>query len=80
MQLTLNQVSFPILSMDTGSIIVLATAILTLVSAALGAKYWAKVKQLLKLLDEIIAAAEDDKVSEEEFQKIVADAKQLVNA
>lgn len=49
--------------------------------AVLGAKYKqgkGKAKQLLDLLNAIIEAAEDDKVTEEEFQKIVADAKVLL--
>jgi len=47
--------------------------------AVLGAKYkQGKGKQLLDLLNAIIEAAEDDKVTEEEFQKIVADAKALL--
>jgi hypothetical protein len=64
--------------MDATSISVLASAILALVSTGIGAKYWTKVKQLLGLLNEIIAAAEDDKISEEEFQDIVAKAKALL--
>jgi hypothetical protein len=66
------------LNMDATSISVLASAILALVSTGIGAKYWTKVKQLLGLLNEIIAAAEDDKISEEEFQDIVAKAKALL--
>ena len=47
--------------------------------AVLGAKYkQGKGKQLLDLLNAIIEAAEDDKVMEEEFQKIAADAKALL--
>ena len=49
--------------------------------AVLGAKYKqgkGKAKQLLDLLNAIIEAAEDDKVTEEEFQKIVVDAKALL--
>ena len=66
--------------MDSGSIVAVATAILTVVSVFLGAKYrkWLEKGRLFaKLFDKIIAAAEDDKVSEEEFQQIVADAKKV---
>ena len=66
--------------MESGSIVAVATAILTIVSVLLGAKYrkWLEKGRLFaKLFDEIIAAAEDDKVSEEEFQLIVADAKKV---
>ena len=67
--------------MDYGSIAVLVGGILTVASAVLGGKYRqgkGKAKQLLDLLNAIIEAAEDDKVTEEEFQKIVADAKALL--
>jgi hypothetical protein len=67
--------------MDCGSIAVLVGGILTVASAVLGAKYRqgkGKAKQLLDLLNAIIGAAEDDRVTEEEFQKIVADAKALL--
>lgn len=49
--------------------------------AVLGAKHKqgkGKAKQLLDLLNAIIEAAEDDKGTEEEFQKIAADAKVLL--
>ena len=66
--------------MESGSIVAVATAILTIVSMLLGAKYrkWlARGRLFAKLFDDIVAAAEDDKVSEEEFQNIVAAAKQV---
>ena len=58
--------------------VAVATAILTIISVFLGAKYkkWlTKGKLLAELFDDIVAAAENDKVSEEEFQRIVAKAK-----
>ena len=66
--------------MESGSIVAVATAVLTVVSVFLGSKYrkWlARGRLFAKLFDEIVAAAEDDKVSEEEFQLIVADAKKV---
>lgn len=69
--------------MDSGSIAVLVSSVLAIASTVFGAKWSqgkSKANQLLKLLNDIIAAAEDDKVSEEEFQKIVADAKELVGS
>ena len=66
--------------MDSGSIVAVATAVLSVVSVFLGAKYrkWLERGRLFaELFDDIVAAAEDDKVSEEEFQKIVADAKKV---
>jgi len=64
--------------MESGSIVAVATAVLTIVSVFLGTKYrkWLeKGKLFAELLDDVVAAAEDDKVSEEEFQSIVVKAK-----
>ena len=66
--------------MESASIVAVATAVLSVVSVFLGAKYrkWLERGRLFaKLFDEIVAAAEDDKISETEFQKIVADAKKV---
>ncbi len=66
--------------MESGSFVAVATAILTIVSVFLGKKYrkWLERGRLFaELLGDIVAAAEDDAVSEEEFQKIVAAAKQV---
>ena len=64
--------------MESGSIVAVATAVLSVVSVFLGAKYrkWlARGRLFAELLDDIVVAAEDDAVSEEEFQSIVAKAK-----
>jgi hypothetical protein len=66
--------------MESSSITVIATAVLSVVSLFLGAKYrkWLDRGRLFaKLLDDIVSAAEDDKISEEEFQKLVADVKKV---
>jgi hypothetical protein len=66
--------------MESGSIVTVVTAVLSLVSVVLGAKYrkWLERGRLFaKLFDAIVAAAEDDKISEEEFQRIVAEAKKV---
>jgi len=66
--------------MESGSIVAVATAVLTVVSVFLGVKYrkWLERGRLFaELLSDIIRAAEDDKVSEEEFRQIVADAKKV---
>ena len=66
--------------MESGSIVTIATAVLSVVSVFLGTKYrkWLERGRLFaELLDTIIAAAEDDKISEKEFQKIVAEAKKV---
>ena len=68
--------------MESGSFIAVITAFLSIISVFLGTKYrkWlARGRLFAGLLDEIIAAAEDDKVLEEEFQKIVAQAKKVAS-
>ena len=66
--------------MESGSIVAVATAVLSVVSVFLGAKYrkWLERGRLfVKLFNDLVAAAEDDKVSEDEFQRIVAKAKKV---
>ena len=66
--------------MESSSITVIATAVLSVVSLFLGAKYrkWLDRGRLFaKLLYDIVSAAEDDKISEEEFQKLVTDVKKV---
>jgi hypothetical protein len=66
--------------MDSISIVALVSAFLTVVSVFLGAKYrkWiGRARLFAGLLDEIISAAEDNEVSEEELKQIIAKAKQL---
>ena len=60
------------------SVVAVVTAVLSIVSVFLGVKYrkWLeKGKLFAELLDDVVAAAEDDAVSEEEFQRIVVKAK-----
>ena len=69
--------------MESSSFVAVATAILSVVSVFLGTKYrkWLSRGRLFaELLDDVVAAAEDDAVSEEEFQKIVAKAKLVAAA
>ena len=69
--------------MESGSIVAVATAVLSVVSVFLGSKYmkWLERGRLFaELFDGLVAAAEDDKVSEDEFQKIVAKAKLVAAA
>lgn len=66
--------------MDSALFVALASAFLTVVSVVLRVKYSQglnNARLFAELLSDIIAAAEDDKVSEEEFQQIVAAAKQV---
>ena len=68
--------------MESSSIVAVATAVLTVVSVFLGSKYrkWlVRGRLFAELFDELVAAAEDDKVSEEEFQEIVAKAKKVAS-
>ena len=80
-QNSLNCGYLPFYVMESGSFVAVVSAVLTVVSVFLGAKYrkWLEKGRLLAtLLDDIIEAAEDDKVSEEEFQNIVAKTKQVI--
>jgi len=66
--------------MDSASLVAMASAFLAFVSVVLGVKYrhgLEKARLFAELLDDIITAAEDDEVSEEEFQQIVANAKKV---
>jgi CRISPR/Cas system CSM-associated protein Csm2 small subunit len=67
--------------MDYASIAVLVGTVLAAASVIFGAKYQqgkAKAKELAQLLSEVIEAAEDNEVSEEEFQKIVTSSKKIL--
>ena len=67
--------------MDSASFVALISAFLTVVSVFLGVKYrqgLKKARLFADLLNDVVAAAEDDKVTEEEFQNIVAAAKRVV--
>jgi hypothetical protein len=68
--------------LDASSIIALASSFLTIGGVLVGARWQyskSKAAQLAKLLDVILEAAEDDKVTEEEFQGIVTAAKSLTD-
>ena len=69
-------------SLDASSIAALATSALTIISVLAGAKWQlgkSKAAQLTQLLKLILSAAEDDAVSEVEFQGIVTAAKALMD-
>ncbi len=70
------------MGLDASSIVALASSFLTIVGVFIGAKWQyskSKAAQVIKLLDLILEAAEDDKVTEEEFQGIVSAAKSLTD-
>jgi hypothetical protein len=67
--------------MDSASIVALTTAFLAVISVFLGVKYrqgLKKIKQFAQLLNEIVEAAEDNEISEDELRQIVVKAKQIV--
>ncbi|MCW4022433.1 MAG: hypothetical protein ACOWW1_04015 [archaeon] len=69
--------------MDTASFMILVTAILSVASMFLGVKYrhWVnKSKLFSKLLCELVAAIEDDKLSEDEVQQLITTAKELMES
>ncbi len=69
--------------MEITSFVVLLTAILSVLSAVLGVKYrhWLnKAKLFSKLLDDLVAAIEDDKLSEDELQQLITTAKELMES
>ncbi len=71
------------LGLDATSVVALASSFLTIAGVAIGAKWQyskSKAYQLTHLLELILEAAEDDKVTEEEFQGIVAAAKSLTDS
>lgn len=66
--------------MDTASLVALASAFLTVVSVFLGVKYrqgLKKARLFAKLLNDIVTVAEDDEVTEEELQRVIATAKKI---
>ena len=68
--------------MDAASVAALVTSALTIISVLIGAKWQlgkSKAAQLTQLLNLILSAAEDNAVSEEEFQGIVTVAKTLMD-
>ncbi len=68
--------------MDASSIAALVTSALTIIGVLAGAKWQlgkSKAAQLTQLLNLILSAAEDNTVSEEEFQGIVTAAKALMD-
>lgn len=65
--------------MENGSIIAVATAVLSIISVFLGTKYknWLERVVSSQTFFMIVAAAEDDKVTEEKFKDIVTEAKKV---
>ena len=71
------------MGLAASSIAALVTSLMTIVGVIVGAKWQygkGKAAQLSELLSLILSAAEDDAITEEEFQGIVSLAKSLVGA
>ena len=71
------------MEIDVGTVAAVATLLLAVASALFGAKHKqakGKVTKVRGVLDSGIEAAEVDKVSEREFEKVVASAKRLISA
>ena len=69
--------------MEITSFVVLVTVILSVASAFLGVKYrhWVnKAKLFSKFLSDLVAAIEDDKLSEDEVQQLITTAKELMES
>ncbi len=65
------------MELDFGTATALATLLLAVASALFGTKYKqakGKATKIRSVLDSVIEAAEDDEVSEKEFEKIVVSA------
>lgn len=67
--------------MDSTLVFTLAMVCVTVVAVFFEVQFrqWLKkVRLFAQLLDNIVKAAKDDKISEEELKQIIADAKQVV--
>lgn len=61
--------------MDLVLVAAVISILLSVAAAVFGVNYKQAKDKVTKLLSDVIAAVEDDKISEEELQKIVADVK-----
>ena len=69
--------------MDYATIATIVTLLLALAASAFGVKYQlgkGKLEKISGLLSDVVVAVQDDSVSEEECQKITADAKAVLEA
>lgn len=64
--------------MDLVLVAAIISFLLSIAAAVFGVNYKLAKDKVTKLLLDIIAAVEDDKISEEELQKIVAEASSLL--
>lgn len=64
--------------MDLVLVATVISFLLSIAAAVLGVNYKHATDKVTKLLSDVIAAVEDDKVTEEELEKIVTQAKLLI--
>ena len=64
--------------MDLVLVAAIISFLLSVVAVVFGANYKLAKDKVTKVLSEIIAAIEDDKVTEEELQKIITQTKSLI--
>jgi hypothetical protein len=64
--------------MDTSTIALVVTSAFSILASVLGLKYKTGKDKITKLLSDVINAIQDDDVSEEECQRIAADAKSMI--
>ena len=61
--------------MDLGTIAVIVTSAVSIISTVLGVNYKQGKDKVTTLLNDVVNAVQDDKITEEECQKIAADAR-----
>ncbi len=64
--------------MDMGTFALAFTLLVSIIASSLGLRYKLGKDKVTKLLGDVIDAVQDDRVSEEECQKVAADAKELI--
>jgi hypothetical protein len=66
--------------MDLGTMAVIVTSAVSIVSTVFGVKFKQGKDKVTNLLTDVVSAVQDDKITEEECQKIAADAKAFLEA
>ena len=66
--------------MDLGTVAVIVTSVVSIVSTVLGVNFKQGKDKVTTLLSDVVNAVQDDKITEEECQKIAADAKAFLEA
>ena len=66
--------------MDAATVGVIVSFLIAIGGAVFGAKFKVGKDKVTKLLADVVTAVQDDKITEEECQKIAADAKAFLEA